>query len=211
MKSKIRTSDYTIVRKEYDAAYKAGAPFKNPAWFVEEIRRIINKDKKIGKLLDIACGDGHVVSYFTDNYECYGIDISKEAINKAKKIVRGKFFTAKAEKLPFPNNMFDFVTCLGSLEHFVYMDKALNEMKRVAKKGALIIIHVPNSNYIVHKALGVETQHQINERFGDAAEWTSILSRYFYVEKILKYNTRWYLKWIPRNYSCHFTFLCRNK
>lgn len=211
MKSRLGTNNYKDVQSAYDEAYKCNKPFENPTWFIGKIRKIITKEKTNGTLLDIACGDGHFISHFTDNYKCYGVDISKEAIKKARNTVKAKFYVSKAEKLPFSSNMFDFITCLGSLEHFIDVDKALSEMKRTAKKNSTIIIHVPNSNYIVHKILRIDTQHQINERFASEGEWISILKKYFSVEKTIKYNTRTYFKWIPKKYSCHFTFICRNK
>jgi len=210
MKSKLGTNNYRDVQNAYDEAYKHGRPFRNPSWFIKQLKEIITARKIAGSLLDIACGDGHFISQFTDHYKCYGVDISKEAIKKAKNTVKAKFYVSKAEKLPFSNNMFDFITCLGSLEHFVDIDKSLGEMKRTAKKNATIIIHVPNSYYLIHKILRVDTQHQINERFASEAEWISILKKYFFVERTIKYNTRLYLKWIPKRYSCHFTFVCRN-
>ena len=209
MKEKVEAKDYAKLGKEYDKAYRSGRPFRNPNFFMEKLKSLI--DKKAGKsrkILDIACGDGHFLSNFKD-YDVYGVDISKDAIKKAKKL-EGTWKVSKAEKLPFGSSQFDFVTCLGSLEHFIDMHAALKEMKRVAKKNATIIIHVPNSNYLVHKILRVDTHHQINERFASEKEWKQVLEKHFTVEKTIKYNTRWFLKALPKRWSCHFTFVCRN-
>jgi len=209
MKASIRTKDYEKVSRDYDNAYKTGSPFRNPEWFINSIKKIIEKEKKDGKVLDIACGDGHFISHLT-NYQRYGVDISKEAIRKANNLNIGKFVVSEAENLPFKDIEFDFITCMGSLEHFIDMDASLKEMKRVLKKNGIAIIHVPNSIYLVNTVLGVDTHHQINERFATEKEWISIISPYFKVEKTIKYNTRWFLKWLPKKYSCHFTFVCRN-
>ena len=96
------------------------------------------------------------------------------------------------------------------MEHFIDIEQSLAEMKRVARQGAVVVIHVPNSNYLVSRLLRVKTHHQINERFGTETEWKKIISPFFSVEKTVKYNTRWFLKALPKRYSCHFTFVCRN-
>ena len=80
MKSKLGTNNYRDVQNAYDEAYKHGRPFRNPSWFIKQLKEIITARKIAGSLLDIACGDGHFISQFTDHYKCYGVDISKEAI-----------------------------------------------------------------------------------------------------------------------------------
>lgn len=47
------------------------------------------------------------------------------------------------KKLPFYDNMFDIIISFNSLEHFFPLEKYLVEMKRVLKKGGLIIGGIP--------------------------------------------------------------------
>ncbi len=187
--------------------YLSEADFNKRALSIMGVEK--DKDKK---LLDVACGQGTLLAQAEDHVNTYGIDISKEAIKKAKVRARKTIFKiCAAEKLPFPKSFFDYVTCMGSLEHFIDIDAALREIKRVTKKNGRVLIHVPNSNYLIHRILGIDTQGQINERLATEEEWNKILEKYFTIEKVYKYNTRWYFKWVPKNYCCHFTFLCRNK
>lgn len=46
-------------------------------------------------------------------------------------------------ELPFPDNSFDFVLCMGILEHLEYPHAAIPEMHRVLKPGGRIIVSVP--------------------------------------------------------------------
>jgi ubiquinone/menaquinone biosynthesis C-methylase UbiE len=209
MISNMKTKKFTEVGKEYDRAYRTGSPFCNPRWFVKKIKSVVDAKAPGRVILDVGCGDGHFLAGFS-GYKRYGVDLSKEAIKKASASVDGVFRVSPGEKLPFRKDLFDAVICMGSMEHFIDMDAALREMKRVAKKGSVIVIHVPNSRYLVNSLLGVKTHHQINERFATESEWKEIISQFFAVEKTLKYNTRWFLKILPTAYSCHFTFVCRN-
>jgi len=102
------------------------------------------------KLLDVGCGTGFLLLAASKRgLKTYGIDISEEAIKIAKNVSQDSFVAvSRGEDLPFRDNTFDYITCLGSLEHFLDMNKSLQEMRRVAKEDAIFCIMVPNSNFI---------------------------------------------------------------
>lgn len=168
-------------------------------------------DKSL-KLLDVACGNGFLLREAEKRVTTFGIDLSESAIKNASGNARNTVFAcSSAEKLPFGNSLFDFVTCLGSLEHFINVDKALAEIKRVLVVGGKANIHVPNSLYLVHKLLGINSQGQPNERLATESEWREIIEHHFAIERPFKYNTRPFLEWIPKKFCCHFTFICRKE
>ena len=108
-------------------------------------------DKDRGKLLDVACGKGLFLRAIRDvnkNIELFGTDISSYAIDKAKKIVNGKFSVDDAEKLSYKSNLFDYITCLGGVEYFERPIKGIQEMVRVLKKDGTVIIFVPNLMFL---------------------------------------------------------------
>ncbi|MBI4153843.1 class I SAM-dependent methyltransferase [Candidatus Woesearchaeota archaeon] len=209
MIERIRTKKKGDVKKFYDTIYEKGGYYSEKKFNARALRIIGIEEDKTKKLLDIACGQGTLVALAENYAATYGIDISNEAIKKAKAIAKNtNFKVSHAEELPFPGRFFDYITCMGSLEHFTDMDSALAEMKRVAKPGAKILIHVPNSVYLVHKILGVDTQGQINERLATEKEWRNVIEKHLTIKSVHKYNTRWYFQWIPKKYCNHFTFLC---
>ena len=57
------------------------------------------------------------------------------------------FIVGPAEKLPFADGQFDFVSCLGALEHFLDPTRALREMVRVATPDAEFLLLVPNADF----------------------------------------------------------------
>jgi ubiquinone/menaquinone biosynthesis C-methylase UbiE len=90
-----------------------------------------------GLTLDIGCGNNCATLSRVPN--SIGCDLSKIAIYKTKQ--KGyEGIVCAAEYLPFRNDSFDSVTCLGALEHFADQQMALHEMKRILKLGGRIVL-----------------------------------------------------------------------
>ncbi len=196
------------LRKWYNQAFSKG-DLKSDIKFYHQMLDHLNVpyNNKL-RLLDIACGNGYFLKEAEKRVRCFGVDISDVAIAKAKKIAaKSDVRRGEAESLPYKDNYFDYITCIGSLEHFIKMEKALSEMRRVLKNGGLANILVPNSEYLIFEFKSPE-HCQINERMMSLEEWTDIIKEYFVIRNVKKYNTRWYLKWIPLKYCCHFAFIC---
>jgi ubiquinone/menaquinone biosynthesis C-methylase UbiE len=104
-------------------------------------------------VLDVACGTGEwlQVCKLRGAATC-GVDISERAIEICRQsIPDGEFYAQPAETLPFEDERFDVVTCLGSLEHFVQPKDAIKEMVRTAKQEAIFILLVPNADFLTRK------------------------------------------------------------
>lgn len=132
------------------------------------------------KLLDVGCGPGHLLKAAHDRgLHTYGVDVSLEAVKVALSVSPGSIVaTANAERLPFSDRYFDYVVCLGALEHFNDMDAALEEMKRVAKPSARFCLLVPNSWFLgrlLMRGHGTE-QREIVERMMSFACWRQLLT-----------------------------------
>lgn len=129
-------------------------------------------------LLDIACGTGQLLKRAeTLGLRCYGIDISEVAISQASRVVKGKLVCANVDKgLPYDDNFFDYITCLGSLEHFENQPGVVREIYRIAKKSCQIYFLVPNDDYILHK-LGYETDFQPVVNRHSLAAYRSLIER----------------------------------
>jgi len=101
----------------------------------------ILRKKKIfsGKILDAACGTSGIVSYLSDNYHVYGVDLSLKKIKNARTIT----LCANGMRLPFANNTFDAVVALDLLEHIKDQDRIIliDELKRVSS--GPLIMHFP--------------------------------------------------------------------
>ena len=80
----------------------------------------------------------------------YGIDLSDVAVAKAQKnFPNADIRVANAEALPFEDTQFDYVTCLGSLERMLDLDRVLTELLRVGHKNTQYCFLVRNSNTFI--------------------------------------------------------------
>lgn len=110
------------------------------------------KIKNSGKVLDVGCGGGWLLEPAKRRgLDVYGIDMSFPPLKIAKDQKIKNLCVARGEKIPFKDDVFDFVTCLGSLQYFEYIRKGLHEMKRVCKKNNTLCIMVPNINFWLWK------------------------------------------------------------
>lgn len=99
---------------------------------------------KDSKVLDVGCAYGRDCKYFVkNNFETYGIDLSKKMINYAKKFEpKAKFIAMDMLNLDFKDNFFDGIWCSAALLHICKTDvpKAIEEFRRVlSKNGGLFL------------------------------------------------------------------------
>jgi ubiquinone/menaquinone biosynthesis C-methylase UbiE len=165
----------------YDDVYYADAnkPLQGSAHLKSLARKV-----DIGSgdaVLDIACGLGewlHVCA--TDGARVYGVDLSERAIEYCSKhMPDGEFHAVPAENLPFADEQFNLVSCLGSLEHFVEPVVSLNEMARVAKADAKFLILVPNADFLTRKLklFGGTNQKDAKEVAQTLEEWDNLFEQ----------------------------------
>ncbi|MDT0644452.1 class I SAM-dependent methyltransferase [Zunongwangia sp. F363] len=112
---------------------------------------------KIESMLDVGCGKGHwtriLAPYLKDNAEITAVDndqkwhFSNAELNHffATRQQNFTLMAGDAQKLPFPDNSFEFVTCQTVLIHLPEPKAALKEMKRVLKKDGLLLCVEPNN------------------------------------------------------------------
>jgi ubiquinone/menaquinone biosynthesis C-methylase UbiE len=94
----------------YAEAYKKIFPYEKQAKLLDKIF----KKYKVRKVLEVACGAGHLAKFLKDKgYDIIASDISKELIKIAKNLYpQIKFLEADMRKLRF-RERFDAIICLG--------------------------------------------------------------------------------------------------
>jgi ubiquinone/menaquinone biosynthesis C-methylase UbiE len=184
------------IKNWYNSLYSSrGQGSMRPFEAYIDIVNLIDVEK--GKLLlDVSCGTGFLLKAANKSgLKTFGVDISEEAVKIARTTSpESKVEAAMGEDLGiFENEKFDYVTCLGSLEHFLDKEKGLQEMRRVAKSTAKFCIMVPNSNFIYWKFKkdGGTAQQDINEALMSRDEWVGLF-RNCGLQVIGTYQDKWF-------------------
>lgn len=96
--------------------------------------------------LDIGCGDG---AFFASlGIPGVGLDISQEAVRQARtRGIDARIHDVAGSSLPFPDDSFDAVILLDTLEHLYEPRSLLVEARRVSRR--YVIVSVPNFNSAV--------------------------------------------------------------
>jgi demethylmenaquinone methyltransferase/2-methoxy-6-polyprenyl-1,4-benzoquinol methylase len=105
---------------------------------------------KIGdRALDLCCGTGDIAfALARRGAETTGLDFSAQMLAVAaarqrhlkSQIANLKFLQGDAQQLPFPENSFDVVTVGYGLRNLTSWERGLDEMHRVARPGARLIV-----------------------------------------------------------------------
>ncbi|WP_313260591.1 class I SAM-dependent methyltransferase [Lacrimispora sp.] len=102
----------------------------------DEISKWVSFDGK--QILEVGCGNGDLLKYIAKYYSpelIVGIDPGLDSWwNAGESSGRNwKVMSGDAELLDFPDNSFDAIISVSTLEHIYDTDKALSEIKRVLK------------------------------------------------------------------------------
>jgi len=103
------------------------------------------KDKGEGRLLDVGSGYGIFLSLAKDlGWEVYGIELSMDACQFARKNFGLNVFCGDLKEASFPKDHFDVVTLWNILDHTTNPLEQLLEIKRILKDNGLLFIRLPN-------------------------------------------------------------------
>ncbi len=104
--------------------------------------KLINEIKSniSGKsVLDVGCGKGMLAKHLSKQYQVTACDILiDEQLHDSFPEIQ--FKKANIENLPFKDGEFDTVTCTHTLEHIPDIYRAINELKRVARKRVIVVV-----------------------------------------------------------------------
>lgn len=150
---------------------------------------VINKYYKGGKILDIGASPFHIMYALKQSgIDITGVDINPNLFKKfiGKYSLSVKKCNIETEKLPFKNNVFDFVILTEVFEHLrINPIFVLKEIRRVLKPGGTLLLTTPNL-YAVHKIFMFNSGLSFNDAYD---EFNKLLS-YGYAGHIREYSTK---------------------
>lgn len=191
------------------------------------------------QLLDVSCGQGMLMHWaMQEGLRVVGFDLSASALSMVAHGVPSALITvADAEHMPFPDNEFDYVTNIGSLEHYFRPDWAVRETARVLRADGVALILLPNAFGLLGNILYVWCKGDVFDdgqplqRYGTYAQWRRLLElNGLSVVRTVKFeragprtwrDLRWFAlrphklirvlvtPLIPRNLSSFLVYLCR--
>lgn len=105
------------------------------------------------RVLDLGCGNGRFLLPLSRKYEAVGTDVSATAISRARSYLsrnnskddlQAECLVSSITSLPFSDNSFDAVLCLGVVQHLLEEERqmAITEIKRIMKGGSVLVIEV---------------------------------------------------------------------
>jgi len=176
--------DLVRLSAQYDTIFSSNNNLRDSDSFYRWIFQKLNAQP--GKaLVDIACGSGRLLYHASRaGLRTIGVDFSAEALRLEREVAPSSdLVLADGQCLPFPGNSIEYVASLGSLEHFVDVERGVQEMVRIMRPDGLAAIFLPNAFYLADLIWWVwrkgrsPSHGQPLERFAAFADWAELLER----------------------------------
>jgi len=196
--------------------------------FLSDIDYVVNYLTTLspGKILDIGCGLGWLLSALPDGWEKHGIELSKTAAEFAQKY--GKIFQGPLSKSTYPDNYFDVIFMHHVIEHMDKPEEEIKNIKRILKPGGILILGTPDFDSGCARLFGgnyrlLHDQTHISLFSNDSmhrflrdnsfkifrTEYPFFNTRFFTKENLMKLFDTSIIS--PPFYGNFMTFFCRNE
>jgi len=135
--------------KQYYETYWSDTGFKPEGVTGGFMSRLLSDNVQGGRWLDVGCGDGRTAGVWLASRGCeyVGVDISETGVEQARGLGLDCRVIEDASSLPFEDGEFDGVVCFEVLEHLLWPQDAVCEMRRVLRPGGQLLVTVPNVLY----------------------------------------------------------------
>jgi SAM-dependent methyltransferase len=122
------------------------------------------------RVLDIGCGPRGSLEWAHMVRERVGVDpLAKKYQKLGTHAHAMRYVNAGAESIPLPDQHFDVVAALNSLDHVEDVDRAIAEIKRLTKPGGMLLLIV-EVNHAPTNTEPLTLQWDIVDRFRDCFE-----------------------------------------
>lgn len=139
--------------------YKEGGQSENPIFRIPhkdlpKFTRLLKK-QNAQNILDLGCGTGRdVIALAKDDFNVYGLDISKRAAKRTQQWLAEENLSANIrignmhQSLPYADNTFDGVISIKAMHHAIVADikKLISGLERIMRPGGILMIEVPKKD-----------------------------------------------------------------
>jgi SAM-dependent methyltransferase len=190
------------------------------------------------RLLDISCGVASLPRLAAElGLEAHGVDFSEAALRVAHEEAPSlDLVAADGERLPYADETFDFVTHIGSLEHYVHPEAGAAEIARLLRPGGRACVLLPNTFGLLGNVwYALRTGRTFDDgqplqRYAARYEWQDLLETSgLSVQRTVRFDRArprsladlgWYLShprdlvrlvagpFIPLNWANYFVYVC---
>jgi SAM-dependent methyltransferase len=130
------------------ADYAAAHPGWQPSGLVYEarVRRYVHPAVR---WLDVGCGRGGIVEQLGQAVTlCIGLDLDPTSLREHR-ADHVRLTVGRLDDLPYPDHVFDLVTCSWVIEHLPHPAHAFAEIARILKPAGHLVFLTPNAlNYV---------------------------------------------------------------
>lgn len=111
-------------------------------WLIDLLKPVPGK-----RLVDISCGEGRLVTFAqAQGLDAIGIDFAKDGVLKGIRATpEAGWSVGDGELLPFASSSADYITHIGSLEHYHNPQDGIREITRILKPDGRACILLPNA------------------------------------------------------------------
>lgn len=115
----------------------------------KDLKKLVEMARATGTedLLDVATGGGHTANALAPFVrKVTALDLTPEMLSAAEQFIKGnghanvEFVEGDAEKLPFPDESFDLVSCRIAPHHFPNIENFISEVYRVLRPGGQFLL-----------------------------------------------------------------------
>jgi SAM-dependent methyltransferase len=233
----LEISHLVDTRQAYDEIYHDSGILLRDSFYLWLVGLL--KPKPRGILLDISCGQGRLLNLAQQYHlRLMGIDFAMEGVRKGiTETPQADWLVGDGEKIPLADQSIDYITHIGSLEHYLHPEHGASEIARLLKSDGLACILLPNAYGLLGNIKHVWLKGDIFDdgqplqRYATYQSWANLLQNGgLKIQKTVGYNeierplTKRDWQWlltrpqkmirlglsglIPLNLTNHFVFLC---
>ncbi|MBE0410915.1 MAG: methyltransferase domain-containing protein [Anaerolineales bacterium] len=177
-----KMDNFAATQEAYNVIYKNEGIQQRDSFYLWILHLLNLKPGSL--LLDISCGQGKLIKLAqTKGMHAIGVDFALEGVLVGKAdSPASQWLVGDGECLPFDNGCIDYITHIGSLEHYLNPQLGANEIFRTLKPGGKAAILLPNAfgllgniKYVMRTGEIFDDGQPI-QRYATRAAWERILT-----------------------------------